>query len=59
MEANAAKHREDVAAHRDDLDERASRADSLDPRVKNEERAEERTDSVVRGDQTGRAEADR
>ena len=55
LEANAAKHREDVAAHRDDLDERASRADSLDPRVKNEERAE----SVARGDQSGRAQADR
>jgi biopolymer transport protein ExbB/TolQ len=55
LEANAAKHREDAAAHREDLDERASRADSLDPRVKDEERA----DSVARGDQAGRAQADR
>ncbi|BBX08084.1 hypothetical protein [Mycolicibacterium aichiense] len=55
LEANAAKHRDDAAAHREELDERASHADSLDPRVKEQERAE----SVARGDQAGRAEADR
>ncbi|GAA2791601.1 hypothetical protein [Mycolicibacterium pallens] len=58
LEANAAKHREDATAHREDLDERARHADSLDPRVK-DVKEEDRAESVARGDQTGRAEADR
>jgi hypothetical protein len=55
LQENAEKHRTEAAAHREDLDERVQHADSLDPRVTDDERA----DSVARGDQTGRAEADR
>ncbi|KAA0108418.1 hypothetical protein [Mycolicibacterium sp. P1-5] len=55
LKDNAEKHRTDAASHRQDLDERAQHADSLDPRVKEDERAE----SVSRGDQPGRTEADR
>ncbi|MBB3603969.1 uncharacterized protein HemX [Mycolicibacterium sp. BK556] len=55
LQENAEKHRTEAAAHRDELDEKWSHADSLDPRVSEDERA----GSVPRGDQSGRAEADR
>lgn len=55
LQENAEKHRTEAATHREELDEKWSHADDLDPRVSDDDRA----GSVPRGDQTGRAEADR